>query len=224
MTSLLCLTRAELAAYLLYRVLKRGKDARFDEMRGNLLVFSIFWVFQAVWAWGVSLPVIFVNTDSAANVPLDGRDTAGIVMAVTGFLIETVSDLQKDRFRSDKKNAGRVCDIGFWRWSRHPNFFGEILLWWGIWLHGVPVYETSAAGWGYFTLVSPLLTMLLLLLVSGMPTAEGHNQKRFMKNAADKARFLTYRKATSPVLPFPSFLYRAMPLIMKRIFFFEWAM
>jgi steroid 5-alpha reductase family enzyme len=224
MTTLLVLTRAELAAYLLYRVLKRGKDARFDEMRGNLIAFGAFWVFQALWAWGVSLPVIYVDTDAAAYAPLDGRDIAGIVIAVVGFIVQVASDLQKDRFRSNRANAGRVCDVGYWAYSRHPNMFGEIMLWWGIWLHGTPVYAASPAGTGYFTLVSPLLTMLLLLCLSGIPTAEGDNQKRFMRTEGDKAAFLAYRRRTSPLVPLPPALYAPLPLWFKRVFLFEWKM
>ena len=224
MTTLLCITRAELAAYLFYRVMKRGHDARFDEMRSKFLSFMVFWIFQALWAWNVTLPVIFVNADPASNIPLEGRDIAGIVLAVVGFLIETVSDLQKDAFRSNKKNAGRVCDKGLWGWSRHPNFYGEILLQWGIWLHGTPVYDVSAAKWGYFTIIGPLITMFFLLLVSGIPTAEGVHQKRYMRNESDKSIFLEYRKSTSPLVLLPPALYRNLPQWVKRWFLFEWAM
>lgn len=224
MTTLLCITRAELAAYLLYRVMKRGHDARFDEMRSKFLSFMVFWVFQALWAWNVTLPVIFVNGDAAAGIPLEGRDVAGIVLAVAGFLIETVSDLQKDAFRSNKANSGRACDTGLWSWSRHPNFFGEILLQWGIWLHGTPVYDASGAKWGYFTLIGPLITMFFLLAVSGIPTAEGVHQKRYMRSESDRSVFLEYRRSTSPLVLLPPALYRALPLAVKRWALFEWSM
>jgi steroid 5-alpha reductase family enzyme len=217
MVTILCVARAELALYLLSRVLKRGKDDRFDAMRGHFASFATFWFIQALWAWGVSLAVVFVATDAAAGVPLDGRDGAGAALAVAGFLLEVWADLVKDRFRSDPANAGRACDVGPWAWSRHPNFFGEIALWWGLWLHGVPVYEASGrAGAGYYTLASPLLTMVLLLFLSGMPTAEGVHQRRFLRTPGAKAAYLAYRARTSPLLPLPPALYRPLPLWLKR--------
>ena len=232
-TALLCAARLELAAFLLYRVLRRGKDDRFDSIRTNFVSFLAFWVFQMVWAWGVSLPVIFVNADTAAS-PFGVRDGVGIALWAIGFLMQVFADLQKDRFRSDPLNAGRWCDAGLWSWSRHPNFCGEILLWWGIFCLCAPQFEASrdasgagvpgTATWGYATIVSPILTMLLLLFASGMPTAEGVNQRRFLRTPAQKAAFLEYRGRTSPLIPLPPSLYAALPITVKRWLLFELSM
>lgn len=235
MTAIVCITRAELAAFLLYRVLKRGKDDRFDVIRGNCCSFLVFWIFQMVWAWGVMLPVMYTNADPAtADPPLGVRDGVGIAMWAIGFIVQVIADLQKDKFRANAANRSRTCDTGVWSWSRHPNFFGEIFLWWGVFVLCSPQFDasTTAAGagaagagtWGYATVISPILTMIILLLGSGMPTAEGDNQRRFMKDPVSKMAFLAYRDRTSPVVPLPPFIYSALPLWFKRWFLFEWKM
>ena len=133
LTSLVCVTRLELGAYLLYRVLKRGKDARFDELRNNCLKFFGFWVFQMLWAFLVSTPLIYVNA-SDVDPPLGPADYVGWAMVAVGFLFQVAADMQKNSFRSDPANAKKVCRVGVWYYSRHPNFAGEILLWWGVFL------------------------------------------------------------------------------------------
>ena len=222
-TIFVLVSKLYLALYLLYRVMKRGKDGRFDETRDNICQFFAFWVFQMVWCYGVSLPVMFINTDSA-EPKLGGCDVAGIIIFICGFICEVVSDLQKDAFRSNKANDKEFCNVGLWKYSRHPNFFGEILMWWGIYIIGIPVFHSSDSSWGYVTIISPLLTMTILLLFSGIPTAEGNNQKRFLKTSDVRQRFLAYRECTSPLILMPTTLYKHLPLIVKRIFFFEWKM
>lgn len=123
--------------------------------------------------------------------PPSRSDVAGIIVFVLGFLLEVAADFQKDAFRSNPDNRGKVCDVGVWYYSRHPNFAGEIFLWLGIFIIGVPVYKASADlpsalvgsgyGWGFACILSPILTFVILMILSGMPTAEGDNQKRFMK-------------------------------------------
>ena len=119
LTSLVCITRAELAAYLLYRVLKRGRDSRFDEIRSRCLSFFGFWVYQMLWVYLVSAPLIYVNA-SAEDPPLGPCDYIGWAMIVVGFVLEVAADVQKNAFRSDPANAKSVCTVGVWRYSRHP--------------------------------------------------------------------------------------------------------
>ena len=224
LTACLCVARLELALYLFYRVLKRGKDARFDELRSQFIPFLIFWIFQIIWVWLVSLPVIFVNSESSL-APLalfsDGRDIFGIILFIIGFMTQVVSDLQKDAFRANTANKELVCDVGIWRYSRHPNFFGEIAMWWGIVSMAAPQLDASLSRWGWVVVLSPLFTMLILLFGSGIPTAEGNNQLRFMKTPEAKARYEAYRWRTSPLIPLPNFLYASTPLIIKRWLLFE---
>ena len=222
-TVFVLVSKLYLALYLLYRVMKRGKDGRFDETRDKCCRFFAFWVFQMIWCYGVSLPVMFINTDSA-EPKLGGCDIAGIIIFIYGFLCEVISDLQKDAFRSNRANDKEFCNAGLWKYSRHPNFFGEILMWWGIYIIGIPVFRASDCSWGYVTVISPLLTMAILLLLSGIPTAEGDNQKRFLKTPEIRKRFLEYRECTSPLIIMPTTLYKNMPLMIKRVLFFEWKM
>lgn len=213
-TIVVCVVRAELGLYLLYRVIKRGKDARFDEVRHNCGAFFVFWVFQMLWSWGVMLPVTFVNSDTKVAPDLEARDWGGLGMCILGFFVQVIADFQKDRFRSDPSNASRTCDIGVWAYSRHPNFFGEIVLWWGVFTICSPQFD--ATPWGYVCVLSPIFTMIILLFGSGVPTSEGNNQLRFMKTPEDKQRFLAYRAQTSPLVPLPPSCYKSLPLFVKR--------
>jgi len=220
LTALVCVSRAELGAFLLYRVLRRGKDARFDPIRASAGAFLAFWCFQMLWVWGVSLPVVFVNAGGGRAGALTAGDWAGLAVAAAGLLLQAVADVQKDAFRADAANAARWCDAGVWAWSRHPNFFGEMLIWWGAFGLAAGAFAAEPAGWA--TVASPLLTMLILLLGSGMPTAEGDNQRRWMKTPEQAAAFAAYRARTSPLVPLPPALYAALPRALTRWVLFEW--
>lgn len=162
---------------------------------------------------------MFLNCNSA-NPKLNSADTAGIVIFIVGLLCEIVGDLQKDAFRSDAKNKHDFMQSGLWKYSRHPNFFGEIALWWGLFIMCTPVFDETKT-WGYATIASPILTMIILLFLSGMPTAEGDNQRRFLTSPELKSRFLAYRESTSPLIPMPPALYKPIPMFIKRLFLFE---
>jgi hypothetical protein len=109
------------------------------------------------------------------------RDFAGMALFGVGFMCEVVADLQKDNFRSNPANKAHFCNVGLWRYSRHPNFFGEIVLWLGIFMLATPVILASTVSWGWIAILSPIITFVILMLGSGMPTAEGDAQKRFMR-------------------------------------------
>ena len=123
---------ARLSGFLLFRILKTGKDDRFDDKRDKFWSFLGFWVFQMFWVWTVSLPVTILNSPNVTKFPQPkfgtGRDIAGVILWSLGFLIESVSDVQKYLFRSKPENKGKVCDVGLFTWSRHPNYFGEIII------------------------------------------------------------------------------------------------
>jgi len=129
---------ARLSAFLLYRILKTGKDDRFDDKRDKFFPFLGFWIFQMIWVWTVSLPVTILNSPNVTRFAQPdfgtGRDVAGCVLFGIGFVMETVGDLQKLRFKLGHKEKGAICDKGFWAWSRHPNYFGEIIVQFGKYL------------------------------------------------------------------------------------------
>ncbi len=124
-----------LSAFLLFRILKTGKDDRFDDKRDKFFPFLGFWVFQMIWVWTVSLPITVLNSPNVTRFPQPafgtGRDIAGVVLYAIGFTMESVSDIQKYLFRSRNTDKSAICDKGFFSWSRHPNYFGEIIIQFG---------------------------------------------------------------------------------------------
>ncbi|KAK0746399.1 hypothetical protein B0T18DRAFT_411545 [Schizothecium vesticola] len=123
-----------LSGFLLFRILKTGKDDRFDDKRDKFFRFLGFWVFQMLWVWICSLPVTVLNSPAVQAFPQPafgtGRDVAGVVLYALGLVMETVSDAQRYRFRA-RNDRSAVCDGGFFYVSRHPNYFGEIIVQFG---------------------------------------------------------------------------------------------
>jgi len=113
-------------------VLKTGKDDRFDDKRDKFFRFLGFWIFQMIWVWTCSLPVVILNSPAVRQFSDQGAfgsglDIAGVVIFVVGFLMESVSDIQRYLFRA-KGDKSAVCDSGLFYVSRHPNYFGEIIV------------------------------------------------------------------------------------------------
>ena len=123
-----------LSGFLLFRIIKTGSDDRFDDKRDRFFPFLGFWIFQMLWVWSVSLPVTILNSPAVTRYPQHdfgtGRDIAGVVLFAIGFVMETASDIDKYRFRQTHDRAD-VCDRGFFYFSRHPNYFGEIIIQFG---------------------------------------------------------------------------------------------
>lgn len=219
-TSLVVASRLQLAVYLCYRVCKRGRDSRFDEMRSKCLQFLGFWILQMLWVYVVSAAIIYIDsTFVTPDPPLGGWDFAGWALFGAGFLLQVAADYQKNAFRSDPVNSKKVCSLGVWRYSRHPNFCGEILMWWAVYLMGVPLFTASPAG--FATVVSPLFTMLLLLVVSGIPFAEGQFSARWYDGADSEREYVAYFESTPPLWLCPPRLYGPLPLLVKRTLCFE---
>jgi len=199
------------------RIIKIGKDDRFDDKkRGFSLEFAAFWVVQAIWVFVVSSPVVLLNSRCNEDVPLDARDWIGLSIWLVGWLIETVSDQQKFTFRNAPANKGKFCNVGLWRVSRHPNYFGEITLWWGLFVTCCGVFTPSM----YWSLAGPGMITLLLLFVSGVNLLEDSSDKRY----GTLPEYLEYKKSVSNLIPFPPSLFRILPPAIKFLFFFEWPM
>jgi len=116
-------------------------------------------------------------------------------------------------------NAARVCDVGPWRYSRHPNFCGEVMIWWGVFIGGVAVYDASPVGWA--TIASPIFTLFILLTFSGIPTSEGKNASRWYDGGASQEHYERYVAQTPPLWPLPPGVYARLPLSVKRVCCFE---
>ena len=160
-----------LGAYITWRNWGHGEDRRYREIRErnqpNFALKSLVFIFalQMVLAWIVSASTLAAL---AGTRPFGVLDVVGSGVALVGFLFEAIGDAQMAAFKADPANRGRVMDRGLWRWTRHPNYFGEAAFWWGIWLIALSAGGTSAL----WTLPSPLLMTVLLLKVSGVALLE----------------------------------------------------
>ncbi len=175
-----------LSAFLLWRNRGHGEDRRYAAMRTHhgrrfwwVSLGSVF-LLQGLILWFVSLPIQVAAAESSPAA-LGWLDAAGAVIWATGLFFEAVGDWQLARFKADPKNAGRVMDRGLWRYTRHPNYFGDFCIWWGLYL----VAAAGGAGW---TLGSPLLMSLLLLKISGVTLLEKSINDRRPDYAAYQAR------------------------------------
>ncbi|EKX46820.1 hypothetical protein GUITHDRAFT_86513 [Guillardia theta CCMP2712] len=206
---------ARLSAYLLMRILKTGKDERFDDRdRGFSLQFAAFWFFQALWVFLVSSPIVNLNSSCVVDPPMEARDWVGLAIWLVGFLMEAIADQQKFDFRNNPENKGRFCDTGLWSWSRHPNYFGEIILWWGLFITCSSVFTDAM----YWSIIGPIFITLLLLFVSGVNLLEESSDKRY----GHREDYREYKKSVSNLIPFPPSIFRGIPQAIKVIFFFEW--
>jgi steroid 5-alpha reductase family enzyme len=181
---------ARLGAFLFGRIRKSGSDRRFDEIRTSFIRSFIAWTLQGVWVcftMGAALAAMV----SPRSVPLNTLAWVGLALWITGFGIEVVADRQKSRFRAQPGNEGLFIDLGLWAWSRHPNYFGEIVLWTGIALIAAPVLQ----GLQHLTLVSPVFVTLLLTKVSGIPLLEARADAKW----GGDPKYEHY-KASTPVL------------------------
>ena len=185
---------ARLGGYLFRRILRIKVDHRFDEMRDRPLRFARFWLLQAISVAVIMLPVSY----------LLGRDDppgfgpwaiAGAAIWLVGLVIEAVSDAQKSAFKAKDENRGRFITTGLWRYSRHPNYFGEMLVWWGLFVFAVPFLDGAA----YAVVIGPVFITLLLLFVSGIPLLERSAEARY----GDDPAYREYKRRTSILVPFP---------------------
>ncbi|KAF1873202.1 hypothetical protein Lal_00016341 [Lupinus albus] len=197
-----------LALFLLLRILKWGEDRRFDKMRGKLGKLAVFWTLQAIWVWAVSSPVTLVNSSDRKPF-LQAADIAGWIMWSVGFIIEATSDQQKLHFKQSPENKEKWCNVGLWKYSRHPNYFGELLLWWGIFVASTPVLR----GAEWLVIFGPIFITLLLLFISGIPLLEASADKKFGK--VDEYRI--YKQRTSPLILLPPPIYGNLPSWFKTI-------
>eukprot|EP01124_Arcella_intermedia_P030233 TRINITY_DN6571_c0_g1_i2.p1 TRINITY_DN6571_c0_g1~~TRINITY_DN6571_c0_g1_i2.p1 ORF type:complete len:199 (-),score=9.03 TRINITY_DN6571_c0_g1_i2:11-607(-) len=188
---------SRLGMFLSYRIWKAGEDSRFVKMRNSPKAMGKMWFGQAVWVLLAGLPVNLVNTapDSSAQLSWTPTEMLGVFLFSFGFLFETIADFQKLRFRSNPDNKHKFIQHGLWSLSRHPNYFGEICLQLGIYLFALsslslPLKAVSG--------LSPLLTILLLTRVSGIPLLE----KQALARWGDSQLYKQYLQNTPLLIPF----------------------
>lgn len=191
MAILIFIWAGRLGSFLFRRIHKDGGiDTRFNKIRANPLRLFETWTLQGLW---VSLTALAAWTaiTSVDEAPFGFFTIIGLIIWITGFAVEVRADGEKSTFKEDPANHGRFISTGIWAWSRHPNYFGEITLWFGIALIALPAFD----GREFIALISPLFVLLLLTRISGLPALE----RRGLKRWGDDPEYQQYL-ATVPVL------------------------
>ncbi|MDB2589999.1 DUF1295 domain-containing protein [Candidatus Thioglobus sp.] len=182
-----------LGIFLYIRIVKSGEDKRFREIKKSLPKFLMTWTLSALWVFLTTVnAVTIIILNQHAN--LDVFFIAGLFLWVLGFSFEAVADKQKKNFSEIPENKDKFITLGLWSISRHPNYFGEILLWTGIAIISLPLLS----GWQFLTLVSPVFVYLLLTKISGLPFLE---EKAERKWGNDK-KYLEYKNNTPILIPY----------------------
>jgi len=192
--ALILVWAARLGSYLVMRIHRAGRDERFDQIKSSFPRFLSAWTLQALWIV-LTLAAALAAITTTVREPLGGVEVVGAVVWLLGFGLEVIADLQKSRFRADPGNRGRFISTGLWRWSRHPNYFGEIMLWIGVAIVAAPVLR----GWQWVGLISPLFVILLLTRVSGVPMLEKRADARW----GGQEDYESYKSRTSVLIPLP---------------------
>lgn len=188
----ICLWAGKLGGFLLYRVIKTGRDRRFDDAKKNPAKLMVFWILQGFWVYINILPSLFMWETSKKSMTF--VSVIGWVVYLFGLVFETVADYQKTAFRNIETNKGRFITSGLWSISRHPNYFGEIVLWYGLFIASCPYFSSQ---WAYFTFLCPTATALQICFISGIPFLE----KRGMERWGNEAAYAQYVHTTGVLVP-----------------------
>jgi steroid 5-alpha reductase family enzyme len=183
-----------LAIFLFRRIARAGHDSRFDDLKIRPVSFLMAWTLQGLWVLLTAAAALAIITGGGRE-PLGPVGIVGLVVWAIGMLIEVMADRQKSRFKADPANEGKFIDVGLWAWSRHPNYFGEIVLWTGMALVAVPVLQ----GWQWATLISPVFVAFLLIKVSGIPMLEEKADARW----GGQQDYERYKRRTPVLVPRP---------------------
>jgi steroid 5-alpha reductase family enzyme len=190
-TALVIVWGMRLSVHLYIRKRGKGEDLRYAQWRRSwgrgFVLRSYFQIFilQGVFLMIIAWPLILINRSVPG--PLKVWDAAGLLVWILGFFFETAGDAQMERFKADPAPKGRIMSTGLWRFTRHPNYFGEAAMWWGIFLIGLAVPR------GWLGVVSPVFITFLLTKVSGVPMLE--------KKYAGNPEFAAYARRTSVFIP-----------------------
>jgi steroid 5-alpha reductase family enzyme len=180
-----------LGTYLIIRINKTKKDNRFDEFRHKFWSFLGFWILQGITVFFVLIPTIFYFKSPSSKIYI-----IGLFVWFIGLIIETISDIQKFRFISDKNNRSKWIESGLWHYSRHPNYFGEILCWLGVWITVLPALSLWLR---IISIIGPLFIAVMLIFISGIPILE----KKAKEKWGHDHRYEDYVRRTSMLLLWP---------------------
>ena len=192
LAALVMIWAIRLGSFLFGRIKKAGKDDRFDEIKPSFIRFLNVWTIQGLWVT-FTMAAALVAITTTTRKELDVFAAVGFLVWAFGFAIEVAADTQKSRFSADPANKGRFIQTGLWSRSRHPNYFGEIVLWVGVAIIALPVLQ----GWQWVALISPVFVTLLLTRVSGVPLLE----KKADKKWGGQEEYESYKKKTPVLIP-----------------------
>ncbi|NND40314.1 MAG: DUF1295 domain-containing protein [Pseudomonadales bacterium] len=186
-----------LGSFLFLRIVQDKNDRRFDKIKTNPARFFSTWNLQGLWVSFTAAAALAAISSGRTEQGFAAIAIIGAALWLLGFIIEAVADAQKRRFRkqraSEQGSTRPFIDTGLWALSRHPNYFGEILLWAGVALMAVPLLQ----GWQFVTLVSPLFVYLLLTRISGVPLLERSADERYGNDPA----YIAYKQRTPVLFP-----------------------
>ena len=191
---LISIWAARLGSFLFMRVKRAGKDRRFDEMKKRFWRYLLTFTLGGAWVF-ITMAAGLAAITSMSQRPLGIWLAIGMLLWLVGFTIEVIADQQKTKFRKNPDNAEEFITTGLWGYSRHPNYFGEIVLWLGIGIIALP----TLVGWQYMTLISPIFVIFLLVKISGVRLLEEGGQNRW---GADPA-YQQYIATPSMIIPLP---------------------
>jgi len=192
--ALVVIWAGRLGTFLFRRIQRAGKDARFDDIKPSFIRFLNTWTLQGLWVTFTSAAALAAIT-TATRRELGWFALIGFLIWVLGFATEATADAQKNRFRADPENKGKFIHTGLWAWSRHPNYFGEIVIWIGVAVIALPILR----GWQWVTLISPVFVTLLLTRISGVPMLE----KRADEKWGGQEDYEAYKARTPVLIPRP---------------------
>ena len=183
-----------LSTFLYKRVHAAGEDRRFRELKPSIPRFLNTWTLQGIWV-SFSLAAALAAITSEKRLAIGAFAIIGTLVWAFGFGFEVIADSQKSKFRDDPANKGKFINTGLWSWSRHPNYFGEIVLWIGVAIVALPILQ----GWQWVTLISPVFITLLLTRISGIPMLENRADEKW----GGQEDYEAYKANTSILIPRP---------------------
>ena len=192
--ALVLIWATRLGTFLFRRIQSEGKDGRFDELKPSFLRFLNVWTIQGLWVTFTAAAALIAIT-STHRQPLGWAAGLGALVWAIGFGLEVVADNQKTRFKANPANKGKFINTGLWAKSRHPNYFGEIVLWIGVAIIALPVLQ----GWQWIALASPVFVIVLITRVSGIPMLENRADERW----GGQPDYEKYKKETPVLIPRP---------------------
>lgn len=183
-----------LGSFLYLRIKKAGEDRRFRELKTSFPRFLTTWTLQGLWVT-FSLAAALAAITSVKRIEFDSFAIIGTLIWIIGFSFEAISDFQKNKFRANPANKNQFINTGLWSWSRHPNYFGEIVLWIGIAVIALP----TLSGWQWVTVISPIFIAILLTMISGIPMLEKYADEKW----GNDPEYQAYKTNTSVLIPIP---------------------